>query len=186
MSTQPIAENQHFTGIANRSVQLSELNVGKITASSIDGKFTEFTLVGYAPTTFATAGVNVIVNLNKAPGKGQASGVTDVNLLRIPKRVSIVSVYATNNGTTITSGGAAALDVGLASTTASVSGASLGLDGTLLPAANSGVVGLGATAAAGAAVTTTETFGMIQVKTAALTAGVLKVTLTLKALPSLA
>jgi len=183
MSTQPIAGNQHFTGIANPSGQLPELNVGKITAASIDGKLTEFTVVGYAPTTFATAAANALLNLNKAPKKGQATVTTDANLLRIPKRVRIVSVYASNNGTTITGSAAAALDVGLASTVQSSSGASLALTTSPIAKFNTGVVGMGGTAAVGATATTTETFALINVTGGAITAGDLKVTLTLMALP---
>ena len=182
MTTQPIAGNQNFTGITNAAAQLSELNVGKITAASIDGKLTEFTLVGYAPTGFASAAVGAKLNLNKAPGLPQASATTDANLLRIPKRVKVVSVYATNNGTTITSGGAAVLDVGLNAALAT-SPSPLSLDDTPIASCNTGVLGMTGAGGTGDAGTTTETFGAVEVKTAALTAGDLKVRITLMALP---
>ena len=181
MTTQPIAGNQNFTGITNAAAQLSELNVGKITAASIDGKLTEFTLVGYAPTGFASAAVGAKLNLNKAPGLPQASADTDANLLRIPKRVKVVSVYATNNGTTIVGSGAT-LDVGLNAARAT-SPSPLSLDGTPIASCNIGVLGMTGAGGTGDAGTTTETFGAVEVKDAALTAGDLKVTLTLMALP---
>ena len=181
MTTQPIAGNQNFTGITNAAAQLSELNVGKITAASIDGKLTEFTLVGYAPTGFASAAVGAKLNLNKAPGLPQASATTDATLLRIPKRVKVVSVYATNNGTTIVGSGAV-LDVGLNAALAT-SPSPLSLDDTPIASCNTGVLGMTGAGGTGDAGTTTETFGAVEVKTAALTAGDLKVRITLMALP---
>ena len=181
MTTQPTAGNQNFTGITNAAAQLSELNVGKITAASIDGKLTEFTLVGYAPTGFASAASGAKLNLNKAPGLPQASDLTDATLLRIPKRVKVVSVYATNNGTTIVGSGAV-LDVGLNAALAT-SPSPLSLTGTPIASCNIGVLGMTGAGGTGDAGTTTVTFGAVEVKAAALTAGDLKVTLTLMALP---
>ena len=181
MTTQPIAGNQNFSVITNAAAQLSELNVGKITAASIDGKFTEYTVTGYAPTGFASAAVGAKLNLNKAPGLPQASATTDANLLRIPKRVKVVSVYATNNGTTIVGSGAV-LDVGLNAALAT-SPSPLSLDDTPIASCNTGVLGMTGAGGTGDAGTTTETFGAVEVKTAALTAGDLKVRITLMALP---
>ena len=181
MTTQPIAGNQNFSVITNAAAQLSELNVGKLTTSSIDGKFTEYTVTGYAPTGFASAAVGAKLNLNKAPGLPQASATTDANLLRIPKRVKVVSVYATNNGTTIVGSGAV-LDVGLNAALAT-SPSPLSLDDTPIASCNTGVLGMTGAGGTGDAGTTTETFGAVEVKTAALTAGDLKVRITLMALP---
>ena len=183
MTTQPIAGNQNFTVITNAAAQQSELNVGKITTASIDGKLTEYTVTGYVPTDFATAAVGAKLNLNKAPGLPQATAPTDAKLLRIPKHVRLVSAYTTNNGTTITSGGAATLDVGL--NAALATSPSIIIYATSpLAKFNAGVLGLQpATAPAGDIGPTTETFGAVEVNTAALTAGDLKVTLTLMDLP---
>ena len=182
MTTQPIAGNQSFTGITNAAAQLSELNVGRITTASIDGKLTEFTLVGYAPTDFATAAVGAKFNLNKAPGLPQAAADTDPNLLRIPKRAALVSAYTTNNGTTITSGGAL-LKVGVSTKIVSDPGfffMQRAFDNETFGACNIGFFG----GKAGSIPTpTTETFGSVQVNNAALTDGDLKVTLTLMAIP---
>ena len=181
MTTQPIAGNQSFTGITNAAAQLSELNVGRITTASIDGKLTEFTLVGYAPTDFATAADGAVFNLNKAPGLPQATPTATANLLRIPKRAALVSAYVTNNGTTITSSGGAFLRVGVSTTLAAPSmTAQTAIDNESFGACNIGFFG----GKAGTRVTpTTETFGAVQVNNAALTDGDLKVTLTLMAIP---
>ena len=183
MTTQPIAGNQSFTGITNAAAQLSELNVGRITTASIDGKLTEFTLVGYAPTDFATAADGAVFNLNKAPGLPQATVTTDANLLRIPKRAALVSAYTTNNGTTITSSSGALLKVGVSTKLASDSSfffMQTAFDSETVGACNIGFFG----GKAGTIPTpTTETFGAVQVNNAALTDGDLKVTLTLMAIP---
>ena len=182
MTTQPIAGNQNFSVITNAAAQLSELNVGKLTTSSIDGKFTEYTVTGYAPTGFASAAVGAKLNLNKAPGLPQASAPTDPNLLRIPKRVKLVSAYTTNNGTTIVGSGAT-LDVGLNAALAT-SPAIIIYTTSPIAKFNDGVLALQpATNPVGDIGTTTETFGAVEVATAALTAGELKVTITLMDLP---
>ena len=182
MTTQPIAGNQNFTVITNAAAQQSELNVGKITTASIDGKLTEYTVTGYVPTDFATAAVGAKLNLNKAPGLPQATAPTDAKLLRIPKHVRLVSAYTTNNGTTITSGGAATLDVGLNAALAT-SPSPLSLTATPFASCNTGVLGMTGAGGTGDAGTTTETFGAVEVKAFALTAGDLKVRITLMALP---
>tara|TARA_B100001059_G_scaffold227060_1_gene256335 strand:- start:76 stop:627 length:552 start_codon:yes stop_codon:yes gene_type:complete len=183
MTTQPIAGNQSFTGITNATAQLSVLNVGRITAASIDGKLTEFTVTGYAPSDFATAADGAKLNLNKAPGLPQATATTDPNLLRIPKRAALVSAYVTNNGTTITSGGGAVLKVGVSTKIVSDPGfffMQTAFDNESFGACNIGFFG----GKAGSIPTpTTETFGAVQVNNAALTDGDLKVTLTLMAIP---
>ena len=179
MTTQPIAGNQNFTVITNAAAQLSELNVGKLAVA--DGRLPEFTVTGYAPTGFANAASGAKLNLNNAPGKPQATATTDPNLLRLPKGVKVISAYVTNNGTTITSGGAATLTVGLAALAASPS-APAALTATGIASCNTGVFGV-PSAATGDVATTTETFGAVEVNTAALTAGDLKVILTLVALP---
>ena len=175
--------NQNFTGITNAAAQLSELNVGRMQVSSIDGKLTEITLVGYAPVELATASSGTILNLNKAPGLPQATATTDPNLLRIPKRAALVSAYVTNNGTTITSGGGAVLKVGVSTKIVSDPGfffMQTAFDNESFGACNIGFFG----GKAGSIPTpTTETFGAVQVNNAALTDGDLKVTLTLMAIP---
>jgi hypothetical protein len=179
MTTQPIAGNQNFTVITNAAAQLSELNVGKLAVA--DGRLTEFTVIGYAPNGFGTAAVGTKLNLNNAPGKDQAVSTTDPNLLRLPKRVKVLSAYATNNGTTITGSGAQ-LDVGLNATLAASPSAPPALVDTSIANVNTGVFGV-PSAPPGVVATTTETFGAVEVKTAALTTGDLKVILTLVELP---
>ena len=187
MTTQPIAGNQNFSVITNAAAQLSELNVGKITAASIDGKFTEYTVTGYAPTGFASAAVGAKLNLNKAPGLPQATVVTDPNLLRIPSGLLSVSAYANNNGTTITSTGAT-FDLGLNPALSSLSAIPRYFDDAPLVNFNAGVMLtrsaiIGATSKQGTVGTPQELFAALKVNTAAITAGDMKVLLTFMALP---
>jgi hypothetical protein len=180
--------NQNFTGITNAAAQLSELNVGRMQVSSIDGKLTEITLVGYAPVELATASSGTILNLNKAPGLPQATVVTDPNLLRIPSGLLSVSAYANNNGTTITSTGGATFDLGLNPTLSSLSAIPRYFDDAPLVNFNAGVMLtrsaiIGATSKQGTVGTPQELFAALKVNTAAITAGDMKVLLTFMALP---
>ena len=179
--------NQNFTGITNAAAQLSELNVGRMQVSSIDGKLTEITLVGYAPVELATASSGTILNLNKAPGLPQATVVTDPNLLRIPSGLLSVSAYANNNGTTITSTGAT-FDLGLDPTLSSLSAIPRYFDDAHLVNFNAGVMLtrsaiIGATSKQGTVGTPQELFAALKVNTAAITAGDMNVLLTFMALP---
>ena len=118
----PIAGNQNFTSVVEQAATLSDLTAADIHAASIDGNLTEFTVTGYAPLEFSTAGIvgGPLMTLNKAPGLPQTTaasgGLNDPNLLVLPSGSVPQAIYVTNNGTTITSlGGVAIVHLGLAS-----------------------------------------------------------------------
>ena len=116
-----VAGNQYFTRIENAAGQLNFLSTasGSLNLDNLNlgvgtfgtGGRTLYTAVGYAPTTFATTVATGVVNLNVNPNLGQASSVTDTNLLLLPGGAQIVAVNANNNGTTIVGG--TDFDIGL-------------------------------------------------------------------------
>ncbi len=102
--------NLAFRGVTNAAGQFQKLATADITASSaeiglLDAYaqpflgFNRITYVGYVPTTFATAAVNSIYSLNKAPGLTTATALT---ALTLPALSVVINVRLTNNGTVIT------------------------------------------------------------------------------------
>ena len=187
--TNPIAGNETFTSVSYLSAQLPQLNVANLTAASIDGQLGEFTVTGYAPTTFSTLGIGGVVNLNRLPGLPQATVATDTNLLVIPPRSVINSVFATNNGTTITSGGAATLDIGLNAALTTTDDA--GLNDSPIATINNGAAARGCSGGTpdtclegpGTSGPAVSQFVAVSVQTAALLTGDLKVRLSFYTVP---
>lgn len=185
----PIAGNQTFTSISYLSGQVPQLNVGDLSAASIDGQLSEYTVTGYAPTTFSTLGIAGVVNLNRLPGLPQAATTADPNLLRIPPRSVLNSVFATNNGTAITSGGAATLDIGLNAALTTTDDA--GLNNSPIATINNGAAARGCSGGTpntclegpGTSGAAAEQFIAVTANTAALTAGDLKVSLSFYVVP---
>lgn len=184
--TTPIAGNQTFTSISYLSGQVPQLNVGDISAASIDGQLSVYTVTGYAPTTFSTLGIGGVVNLNRLPGLPQAATTADPNLLRIPPRSVLNEIFVTNNGTEITSGGAATLDIGLDAALTTTD--DTGLDDSPIGTVNNGAAArgcsgptcIGGTGTSGSPV---EQFVAVTANTSPLTTGDLKVTLSFFVVP---
>lgn len=84
--------------------------------STGDGQST--TIVGYAPTEFATAASGESFYLLKTTGQAAATVLTDTNLLTIPASVTITRVEWTNNGVTIAGG--TSINIGTALSSAAV------------------------------------------------------------------
>jgi hypothetical protein len=116
--------NSNFTKVETLASPISELStsdlftvkavVGTSTTSSTalnvaPNTFT--TVVGYAPTQFASLAQNASVSLLTRPGRTQATSTDDPDLLVIPPSARIVKLQLTNNGTTI-AGGDLTLTVG--------------------------------------------------------------------------
>jgi len=70
-------------------------------------------VVGYAPTSFATQGSAVIANLNSAPGQAAATTVAN-GALNIPIGAVVISAQVSNNSTTVVGG--TDFDIGLDAT----------------------------------------------------------------------
>ena len=188
--SQPIAGNESFTSVSDLSSQLPQLNVADLTAASIDGQMAEFTVTGYAPTTFATLIDGGIVSLNIAPGLPQATTLADTNLLLVPPRSIINSIFATNNGTTITSVGAATLTIGLNTTLGF--GDDSGLLASPIATVNNGAAARGCSGGfsqsaclggRGTSGVATRQVIAVEVSAADLTAGDLKVSITFYVIP---
>ena len=124
----PVNGNGNFVKVLNKAGQIEQLDasdaqVSAVTSETvtsqlyrdvlnIPGKGTLQSVVGYAPNTFGTTGAAGGVFLNVKPGLAPATAATDVQLLTLPANAVIVKVQATNNGTTINSGGAPTFTVG--------------------------------------------------------------------------
>ena len=115
--TNSVSGNQFFTRVENIAGQLTNLNasvasVGSLTVGGamsagsavLTGTNQSSTVVGYAPTSFATGAISSIHNLMTAPGLGAATVVTDPNLLHLPAGAVVDRVVVTNNGTTVVGG----------------------------------------------------------------------------------
>lgn len=123
-SATPVFGNNGFSKVDNLAGQLSNLNasdgtLANLTTSTLDagivqtfGKGQIVTRYAYAPTTFSTLATGSGLSLMKAPGLAPATSATDVNLFKLPETATIVGAFLDNNGTTVTSGGAATISVG--------------------------------------------------------------------------
>ena len=112
-----ISGNDSFTKISGSAGQISTLNVssgkavsldvsGSLTAGNVQltGAGTTTSVIGYAPTAFATAGIASSYNLLIEPSATAAAAVTDAHLLHLPASCVINRVVVTNNGTTVAGG----------------------------------------------------------------------------------
>jgi hypothetical protein len=111
--------NSNFTKIETLASPLSEVTSSDLSTVSlvVEDTFhtgsmrtlapnTLTTVVGYAPTQFATAGIASSFTFLTAPGLSQATATTDENLLVIPPSARITKIQVMNNGTTIVGVGA--------------------------------------------------------------------------------
>ncbi len=112
--------NESFKGIfgsansvASAAGSFNKLFIGE--ASSLGG-VTRKSVVGYSPTTFSTAAAASVVSFNKSIG---AATTTAATALTLPVGAIVESIII-KSSTTITSGGAATLDVGTGALNASV------------------------------------------------------------------
>ena len=88
----------------NTQLQVS----GAISADAINNGVVK-QVIGYAPTEFATLGINGVVNLNTQPGLSQAAGTP----LRLPLNACVISATVDNNGTAVAGNN---YDIGIAAT----------------------------------------------------------------------
>ena len=117
MSTQG---NESFKGIfgsansvASAAGSFNKLFVGE---ASSQGGVTRKSVVGYSPAAFSTAALAAVVTFNKSIG---ATTTTAATALTLPVG-AIVESITIKSSTTITSGGAALIDVGAGALNASV------------------------------------------------------------------
>lgn len=207
-SANPVFGNNGFSKVENLAGQLSSLNasdgtVVNLTTSALDAGFVQtfgegqlVTRYAYAPKTFSTLGVGSGLSLMKAPGLSAATATTDTNLFKLPDTATVVGAFLDNNGTTVTSGGAATVSVGTgtalngavvtaltAGTTVALlnSGASVGNGQSAVLAGANLLGGTGAAPGAGFDAVTAgagETLLNVVGAVAALTAGDLRVAVT--------
>jgi len=113
--------NVNFTKVGSSAGQFSNLNVsdakvsGSLEANDVtmnNSGYVRKTVVGYAPTAFATGGIASVHNLLNGPGLTAATVTTDARLITIPPLAVITNVVFDDNGTTITSGGTPTFDIG--------------------------------------------------------------------------
>lgn len=124
----------------------------------VNGANVVHSVVGYAPSTFATAGIGAVLALNVAAGKPVATGTAGATikatdgLVQLPTGAIVTAVYADDNGTTVTSGGAATLSLGVDADNVwpIVACDSSALDLTPIAATASGVQAVGSVDAASA------------------------------------
>jgi len=127
----PINGNQGFNKVQySAAVGIQDLNVSNLKAAALttgpDYNLNGYTnVVGYAPTSFATAATGTFVSLSKFPNQAT---VTADNALKVPNGAIIFRQILTNNGTTLASG--------VAGTIGLVASSSLNATGTALASAN--------------------------------------------------
>lgn len=131
----PIAGNQDFTNVEFLAGQMPKLDVNTLTAQTLGVNNLNLTgtvsdteaypgtvvhrVVAYAPTGFATTAATAGVYLNKRPGLAPAANASAAQLFSLPTGAQLRSARLTNNGTTVTSGGATTLDVAVQAWSAS-------------------------------------------------------------------
>ena len=156
----PVNGNGNFVKVLNKAGQIEQLDasdaqVTTVTSETVTsqlyrdvlnvpGRGTLQSVVGYAPLGFGTTGLAAGVFLNVKEGLAAATTINDVQLLTLPAGAVILKVQATNNGTAITSGGAATFTVGVETFTATPSDTSLLAASTLANVNNAGGVIAGA------------------------------------------
>ena len=131
----PIAGNQSFTNVENVAGQVPLLRAASVEANnvsvnslSLKESLADFTVypgsvlhrvVAYAPTTFGTTAATAGVFLNTLPALAPATNASSPQLFTLPVGAKLVRATLTNNGTTVTSGGATTLDVAVQAWSAS-------------------------------------------------------------------
>jgi len=146
----PVIGNDSFQKISNATGHLAELNVSSgqavdLSAESVTldllnqnlaGLGTLRQVVGYAPTSFATAGAADVMFLNNQPQSDDATDVSDSQLLLLPVDARVVSAVVTNNGVTVVGG--TNFDVGTEVWSASPAGSADIFDAVVLASVNNG------------------------------------------------
>jgi hypothetical protein len=124
-----IAGNQDFTNVEFLAGQMPTLDVNTLTSETVGvnnlnlaGTLSDtqaypgttlHRVVAYAPNGFATTAVDAGVYLNKRPGLAPAANASVAQLFSLPVGAKLRSARLTNNGTIITSTGAATLSVAI-------------------------------------------------------------------------
>ena len=137
----PIAGNQSFTNVENLAGQVPLLRAASVEANNVSVDSLSFKeslsdstvypgsvlhrVVAYAPTNFGTTAATNGVFLNKLPALAAATNASSPQLFTLPVGAKLVRATLTNIGTTVTSGGAATLDVAVQAWAATPSGATL-------------------------------------------------------------
>jgi len=116
--------NVNFTKVGSLAGQFSNLNVsdasvsGSLEANEVtlnNSGYVRRTVVGYAPTSFATSAASGTVhNLLNGPGLTAATVATDSRLVSLPPLAVATNVVFDNNGTTVASAGAPVFDITVA------------------------------------------------------------------------
>ena len=150
MSVNPVAGNNGFQKIENSASHFSELNVSssqvvdlnaqsvttRVLNQSLEGLGTLYQVVGYAPSSFATAAAGSVLFLNNSQNSTDATSANDSRLLVLPENARVVSAVVTNNRTNVV--GAADFDVGLEAWSDAPTGDNSVFDGVSLADVNSG------------------------------------------------
>lgn len=146
----PVSGNDSFQKISNTTGKLAELNLSSGQAVDLSAKSVSLDLlnqslaglgslrqvVGYAPTSFATAGAGDVMFLNNQPQSDDATDVSDSQLLLLPVDARVVSAVVTNNGVTVVGG--KNFNLGTEVWSASPAGSTNIFNAVVLPSVNNG------------------------------------------------
>ena len=101
-TTNITSTNVNTDTVTTDSVTTDSVDTDTLSSNNLSGIGTLFQVVVYAPTEFATLSGAQTVFLNNIPSATDATAVTDSRLLLLANGAQILSIQASNNGTTVT------------------------------------------------------------------------------------